>query len=437
MKKKSGLKNTILLGLVVLAIGGALWWLLSTQENAVNKNLVLQIPESTVETIEIIKTDAFGNPQHYTIRREGPNAWKLVKPFRDIVNISTVTNIAKVFEKFEVENTITGVKDLAEFGLDKPALTVKVGYKKTRSVTLLVSAITAFQGSYYAKFKDKPEVMLINASVRTNLNYDMNNVRERKILEIDSKNVRRVEFRNRNMPGYLLANDNDTWTLEAPFRERITAGQANQVINSINVLNADDIIDNDTDSKKFGLDNPEYLLKLILNDGNTIVVKANRIEDNYYLSSSKRPMSVFMLSSSTALNWQFDPDVQLDKRTVIYAQDQIQSVKYQRQGTPGQELKGDSLAAIWVSLSQLNITGIHYSKPAQPVTAESIRSLQPIHRYICSFTTKNAQDLVLSVYAAPGSEYYLTSSERSYVYKINKSDIDNLNQRIGEALKPK
>lgn len=443
MKKKSGLKNTIILGLLVLAVGGALWWLLSTQGDAVNKRLVFQIPETSVNSIEVIKTDAYGNPQHYTIRRDGPGAWKLEKPFSDIVNITTVTNMAKVFEKFEAENTIKGVRDLAEFGLDKPALTVKVRYNKSRSATLLVSANTAFQGSYYAKFTNKPDVLVINSSVRTNLNYDMNNVREKKVLEIDGQKVRRLEFRNRNMPGYLLARENNTWTLEAPFRERITAGQANQVINSLNVLNADDIVDHVTDPKAYGLDNPDYWLKLILIDGNTIVIKANKVDDNYYISSSLRPMSVFVLGSSAALDWQFDPETQLDKRLFTYSQSQVQSVKYQRQGGAEQVLKGNSLTAIWVSFSQLNVTGFYYAQPAQPAkpvkpaAIESFNSLQPIQRYTCSFTTQNMQDLVISVYPTPGNAYYVTSSERPYVYKINKSDIDRLNQRIAEALKTK
>ncbi len=435
MKKKSSLQNTIILGLVLLSMGGALWWLLSTQENAVNKKLMLQIPELSVETIEVTKIDDQGLKQQYTVRRTGPGAWKLDKPFQDIVNVTTVTNMVKVFEKFEAESTIAGVNNLAEYGLDKPALTVKIGYKKYRSVTLLISAETAFQGSYYAKFTDKPEVMVINSSIRTNLNYDMNNVREKKVLEIDSKSVRQVEFHNRNMPGYLLANENGSWTLEAPFRERMTPAQVTQVINSLNVLNSDEIIDNAADLKAYGLDNPEYRLNLILNDGNTIVIKANKVEDNYYLTSSLRPTSVFMLGSFATLDWQFDPGTQLDKRLVIYGRDQVRSVKYQREGKPEQELKGDSLTAIWVSLSQLNVTGFNDSKPGRPATAESIKALQPIYRYTCSFNAKDAQDLVLSIYAAPGSGYYITSSERQYVYKINKSDIDNLNQKIMENIK--
>jgi hypothetical protein len=437
MKKKSGLQTTIILAIIVLAMGGALWWLLSTQENAMDKRLVLQIPESQVQSIEVTKTDAYGNPQHYVVRREGANSWKLAKPFADIVNVTTVTNMVKVFEKFEAESTIKDVKDLQEFGLDKPELTVKIGYQKKRSLTLLVGTPTAFPGSFYAKFSDKPDVFVINSSLRTYLNNDMNSVRERKVMEIDAKSIRRIEFTNRKKLECLLANDNDTWTLEAPFKERMTAGQANQIINSLNVLNADDIIDNVTDPKAYGLDNPEYRLKLILTNGNTIVIKANNVDNSYYVSCSTRPMSVFKIGFTATLDWQYDPEAQLDKRLVIYSRSQVQSVKYQASGGPEQELKGDGLISIWVSFSQLNVTGFNYAKPAQPASAESFKPLQPIYRYNCSFTTSNMQNLVISVYPAPGTAYYVTSSERPFVYKINKSDIDGLNQKIAEALKLK
>lgn len=437
MKKKSGLRNTIILALVLLATGGALWWLLSTQENAVNKKLVFHIKETAVESIEVIKTDAFGNPQHYTVRRNGPGQWNLEKPFTDIVNVTTVTNMVKVFEKFEADSTIADAKDLVEFGLDKPELTVKIGYGKTRSKTLYVGAETPFQGSYYAKFADQPDVLVINASVRTYLNNDMNAVRERKVMEIDAGKVKRMEIRNRNQPIYLLANENGNWVLEAPFKERMAPAQANQIINSLNVLNSDDIVDNVTDPKAYGLDNPEYWLKLVLTDGKTVVVKANKMDDNYFVSCSLRPMSIFMMGSTTTFDWQFDPNSQLDKRLVIYSQSQIQSVKYQRQGGPEQELKGDALNAIWVSLSQLNATGFHFAKPGQPVSMESFKSLQPLYRYSCAFTTQSTQNLVLSVYPAGGTEYYLTSSERPFVLKIAKSDIDNLNQKVAEAFKGK
>lgn len=434
MKKKSGLRNTIILGIVLLATVGALWWLLSTQENAVNKKLVFHIKEAAVESIEVTKTDAYGNPQHYTVRREGPGSWKLEKPFADIVNVTTVTNMVKVFEKFEAESTITDAKDLSEFGLDKPELTVKIGYGK-RSKTLCIGTETPFPGSYYAKFEDKPEILVINSSVRTYLNNDMNTVRERKILEIDAGNVKQLEIRNRNKPVYLLVNENGSWTLESPFKERMTSVQTNQIINSLNVLTADDIVDNVSDPKAYGLDNPEYFLKLVKTDGSIIVVKANKVDSNYFVSNSLRPMSVFMLGSSTELDWQYDPDTQVDKRLVIYSQSQVQSVKYQRQGETEQELKGDALNTIWVSFSQLNATGFHYVKPHQPATTENLKALQPVYRYTCAFTTPNAQELVLSVYPAGGSEYFVTSSERPFVLKINKSDIDNLNEKVAEALK--
>ena len=129
MKKKSGLKNTIILSLVLLALGGALWWLLSTQENAVNKKLVFQVKDTSIQTIEVSKTDAFGNPQHYTVVQEKPGQWKLKKPFADIVNNTTVTNMAKVFEKMEAESVFKDEQDLANFGLDKPELTVKIVYE--------------------------------------------------------------------------------------------------------------------------------------------------------------------------------------------------------------------------------------------------------------------------------------------------------------------
>ena len=256
-------------------------------------------------------------------------------------------------------------------------------------------------------------------------------------MEIDAAKVGRMEIRVRNKPAYLLANENGNWILESPFRERMTPGQTNQIINSLNVLTADDIVDNVTDPKAYGMDNPEQWLKLVLTDGQTIVLKANKVDNHYFVSCSLRPMSVFMMDTTTEVDWRYDPDSQLDKRLVVYEQSQVQSVKHQRQGGSEQELKGDALNTIWVSFSQLNATGFQYTKPGQPATAESFKSLQPLYRYTGVFTTPNTQSLVLSVYPGSGAEYNVTSSERPFVFKVNKSDIDTLNQKVAETLKGK
>lgn len=435
MKQRKSFQNTVLLIVILLALGGAIWWLLSTQESALNKKLVVQIPEPTVESIEITKINPAGIKNEFTVQREGSsNTWKLIKPVQDEANTSIVANIAKVFEKFEVENTVQDAKNLADYGLDKPMLTVTITYQKTHHLTLSIGQEAPFPGTYYAKLADKPEILVLSSSVKTDLDNEMNRVREKKVLDIDSKNVQAVEFKNKNKPDYQLVTNNEHWTLESPFREKMVQAKVVQVINSLNAIIADDFGDSNA-LRDYGLDHPEFWLELSLNNGKKVVVKANQVNDNYYLTTSER-QAVFRLSSSQNLDWQFDPENQLDKRLVIYAQNEVQAVKYQSQGNPEQELTGDNMSKIWTPLSLLNVTGFYYASPgaSQPVTADSAKSLAPVYRYTIQ---RGMQNLLLTIYAAADQKGYLvTSNERQYIYKINRSDIDNLNLKIREVLKP-
>lgn len=436
--KTNRLNFTFLLLIVLLILGGVTWWLLSTQEGAVNKKLVFSLPSQKITGFTITKTGQDGIVKNIVILSNGKDNWKLTAPLEEPADSTPVNNVINVFTKFESEETIEDVSNLADYGLDQPSVKVKVDLKDGKPMELLIGAQTPFADKYYAKLADKPGVLVINSTVKTNLDQEPNNFRQKKVIAFENKEVQSLDLRTKTAH-FKLKHTSNQWDLLEPYPEKMVSYKFDEILNSLSSLTAAEFVDNLQDTSKYGLDKPEYAVELNLTGGKVLSLKANLFEKDYYILTNQR-QAVLKVSGDQALAFlQFTLADQLDKKLIGCELSDVESVKFRDENGREELLKDKILKDVWnAAISSWSINQTYFLKEGneKPVAVSEFQTEKPLAELTFNLFKKKVP-LTLKFYASNNGKpiHLVTSSERLSVYEINNAVLDNLKNKIQEVLK--
>lgn len=92
--------------------------------------------------------------------------WSLTEPIQSTADPFAVGNVADLLQSLQATTVITGSSDLAQYGLDKPNLSVTATFSDTAHTkrTVQVGAATVDGSGYYTKLPDKPDVYIVSNS---------------------------------------------------------------------------------------------------------------------------------------------------------------------------------------------------------------------------------------------------------------------------------
>src|SRR5713101_10097759 len=120
-------RTTIILILLLLGLGAYVYWIEypKAQEEAKKKTL-FTIKSEDVQEIALVYAD-----REIDLKKSGED-WHLTKPIDVAADSVAVKNLVSAITECEVKKELTDTTaDLAQYGLDKPLVTVKVKLKDT------------------------------------------------------------------------------------------------------------------------------------------------------------------------------------------------------------------------------------------------------------------------------------------------------------------
>ena len=145
----------------------------------------LRVDPRAVESLEISTeagTKKFGKVD---------GAWQLTSPAEprsDAVAVDAVVSRVLTAQM----KTLAAPKDLKEYGLDKPAATVRIGAGSSQATLLIGKA--AEEGTVYAKDESRPEVFTIESSLLDDLKKPAVDFRQKDIFDARSFNTTGIEI---------------------------------------------------------------------------------------------------------------------------------------------------------------------------------------------------------------------------------------------------
>jgi hypothetical protein len=220
---------------------------------------VLKVDREKVDSLEVSTADR-------TTRFEKVNGeWQMTQPAAGRADFSAVDGLVQRVSGVQMKALPPDASDAKQYGLDKPAATVRIGSGSSQA-TLLLGASPA-EGDVYAKDAARPTVFTIDRSLLDDLKKDPSEYRQKDLFDARSFNTTRVEIvRNEQTLVFEKTKvkdkdgkEEEKWRQTAPVPRDVDTAKVEALISAATGARATGFVDS---LAKSGLEKPELTVAL-------------------------------------------------------------------------------------------------------------------------------------------------------------------------------
>lgn len=292
----------LLISVVVLAVlGGLIWYSNKRQASSTEKSpttaetKLLSIPEDQIQDIKI----QHANGDTVEISKSS-GKWRVVQPKDLSADPDASSSLVSALTSVTADKTIEDkASDLSPYGLQKPTLTVTVTKKDGKTNGLLIGDDTPNNSGAYAKLPNDGHVYTVFSFVKTSLDKNLNDLRDKRLLTFDQDKLTRVELTAKGTTEEFGKNGQNEWEIVKPRPLRADATAVDGLIGKLRDAKMDATISPD-DAKKaaaaFASGTKVATASLTDNSG-TQTLEVRKDKDKNYYAKSSSVEGVFKISS--------------------------------------------------------------------------------------------------------------------------------------------
>jgi len=332
------LKNTIILFLVAAGLFAFIHFyeskLPTTDQAAESGRHVVTLDANGIDGITITN-----NEDKIELRRNGAQ-WDLTAPVKDradsmVVNqLMTGLDMLKVDSSFNVEGKSDDKTSLKELGLEASSVRVKLSGKNAPA-EILLGKDAAVEGKMYLRLDSSKTVYVVNNDLRNQLQKKVDDFRDRKLLDIDAKQV--AKFTVKSAAGEIsMVKERGDWSLDKPLKAR---GDTQKITDLIaQTINAHiETFENGANTGAYGLSEPEGTVTLTPEGGQPAVLQigqpVEKDKEKVYVKLSTR-QSVYTLSKKIRSVLDIKPNDVRDRHLLKLNFDTVDRIHFAPQGRP-------------------------------------------------------------------------------------------------------
>jgi hypothetical protein len=250
-------RNTLLLLLVLVALGAYLYWVeLPGQQREAEAKKLVTLQKDAVTAI------ALDYPDHaIALAKNEQGDWRLTKPVEADADDPVVNNLLTAIAEADVSRTLDDVGDkLAQYGLAPPEATVTLTLKDGKPFPAIkVGKTTQVGSSAYLQKGDDPKVYIGTASLQGVLKKQVKDLRDKSVITFEDPDVQKVELAKADATVTIERLDPERWRIIAPASYPADAAEMRALLASIRGLRVDDFASDDpaVDLKQYGLTEPQ------------------------------------------------------------------------------------------------------------------------------------------------------------------------------------
>jgi hypothetical protein len=271
---------------VLAALGGVLYWSnhhkpAETVQAAVDTPpKILSLNDSDVNRVELKKKDGAD-----LVLQKQDGKWQITSPQQLRADDSAVSGMISSLSSLSSDRLVEDkANDVGQFGLQSPALEVDVRAKNDTHKLLIGDDTPTGSGSY-AKLENDPRVFTIASYTKSNIDKNVNDLRDKRLLTAEPDKVSRVDL-NANGQQLEFGRNKDQWQILKPKPLRADSFAVDELVRKLSDAKMDLTSD---DQKKaasaFASGKPVATVTLTTDSGNQqLQVRKNK--DNYFAKSS-------------------------------------------------------------------------------------------------------------------------------------------------------
>jgi hypothetical protein len=280
-------RTTLVLLLLLAGLGAYVYWVeMPAAEQETKKKTVFEFKPDDVTQVTL------AYPDREIVLAKSGGQWRLTKPIDALADATTTGNLVNAIAECEAKKELTDASsDPAQYGLDKPFVTVTVQLGDKALPGLRVGKNTPVGFSTYVQRTDDNKVLLTASAFRAGMDKQVKDLRDKTIIAFDDKDVQKLQLRADGKDLTLVQKDG-AWRIEQPDAYPADAAAVRNFLSSLRAMRALDFpADQPTDLAAYGLDQPRLALTLTigkdLTEKRVLVGKENEKKEIYVQTSGQ------------------------------------------------------------------------------------------------------------------------------------------------------
>jgi hypothetical protein len=283
------LRGLIVAGIILAGLSGTLYWSNhhkpadTTESSADVQPKILAVKEADISKFDLKKngTEQVGG------ERNSAGQWHITSPTPLAADQSAVSSFLGTFSSLNSERLVEEkAGNLAPYGLDAPKLEVDLTEKESKTEKLLLGDDTPTGNGIYAKLEGDPRVFTIPKYDRTSIDKSANDLRDKRLLTVDSDKISQVELLAKKQE-ITFGRNKSEWQMVKPKPLRADGSEVDELVRAL--TNAKMELDVSDDSKKnasaFAAAAPVATAKVTAESG-TQELQVRKNKNDYYAKSS-------------------------------------------------------------------------------------------------------------------------------------------------------
>lgn len=282
-------RNLLIAAVLLAALSGAVWWAKrhpqSTETSTVPASPKLaDIPVAQIKQIDLKKKDGS------TVVLQNQNGkWAITAPEALPADQDAASSVASALSPVSADNVVEDKpKDLAQYGLNNPSLTVTVDEKDGKTKQLFFGDDVPAGSLVYARAGSDPKVYAVSSGVKTSLDKTVNDLRDKRLLTFDSNKLTRVELASAKSDVEFGKNNQNDWQILKPQPYRADSFQVEELLRKLSEAKMD-LSTSADDTKKaaaaYAEGQPVGSVK-VSDAAGTQTLDIHKNKDDYYAKSS-------------------------------------------------------------------------------------------------------------------------------------------------------
>ena len=296
-------RNLLIAAILLAALSGAVWW--SKQHPEAGKNSpatpenpkLADIPAAQVASVTLTHKDG-----SVVVFDHQNNKWNLTKPEGVPADQDAISSLVSSLSPVTADNVVEDkASDLSKYGLRSPGLAVAVKEKDGKTITLNFGDDIPAGSLVYARVNNQPKVYAVSSSVKTGFDKSRNDLRDKRLLRVDSNTVTGLEVKTiKGMVQFAKNNAND-WQIVKPQPFRAESFQVEELLRKLTDAKMDfsgGIEGTKKADAAYAAGQNVASAKVTAASG-TQTLDVNKLKDDYYARSSA-VKGVYKISSDLA-----------------------------------------------------------------------------------------------------------------------------------------
>ena len=229
------IRGLISASLVFFALAGVLYWSehrKPADSGAVSADAppsILKLDEAAITKLAWKKKDT----DPVVLEKENSGNWRITAPKSFGADQSVVSGTLSALSGLSSERLVDDKAiDLKRYGLDQPPVDLKITDKNNKTHELQIGDDTPTGSAAYAKLADDPRVFTIASYVKGNIDKNLNDLRDKRLLTVASDKVSRIEL-VRKQGSVEFGREKNDWQIIKPHPMRADSTQVTELLQKL------------------------------------------------------------------------------------------------------------------------------------------------------------------------------------------------------------